>query len=164
VRIVRLDCVRYSRMSPVEDPLDCARDTPSTALGTGPLFVSFAAPSTLLREADRRSDLRIVGNGPPGTFVHFPHGLRVSLPTDQIVCASDESGFARVAFGGMRFVGVNEKTLTFVREREVLPADQLSPTRSHVMHLDASWVTAVDRGGLTLWPAACSSLTGITHC
>src|SRR5688572_24659546 len=124
--------MRYSGVSPVEDP--------STALGTSPLFVTFVAPSTLLREADRRSDLRIIGNGPPGTFVGLPHGLRVSLPTDQIVFASDDNGFARVAFGGMRFVGADQATLTFIREREVLPADQLSPARSHVMYLNASWV------------------------
>jgi hypothetical protein len=140
--------MRYSGVSPAEDP--------STPLGTSPLVVSFVSPSTLLREADRRSDLSIIGNGPPGTFVTFPHGLRVSLPTDQIVFASDETGFVRVAFGGMRFVDAEEGTLTFVREREVLPADQLSPDRSHVMYLNASWVAAVERGGVRLWPAACS--------
>jgi hypothetical protein len=148
--------MQYSGVSSIEDS--------STPLGTSPLFVNFAAPSTLLREADRRSDLRIVGNGPPGTFVRFPHGLSVSLPTDQIVFASDESGFARVAFGGMRFVGADNETLTFVRDREVLPVDQLSPARSHVMYLSASVVAGVERGGVTLWPAACSSLRGITHC
>ena len=114
--------MQYSVMSPAEDAL----------------FVNFIAPSALLREGDRRSDLRIIGNGPPGTFVHFPHGLRVSLPTDQIVFASDEGGYARVAFGGMRWVGADHGVLTFVREREVLPADQLSPARSHVMHLNVS--------------------------
>jgi hypothetical protein len=148
--------MRYSGVSPIEDP--------STTFGTSPLFVSFVAPSTLLREVHRRSELRIIGNGPPGTFVGFPHGLRVSLPTDQIVFASDENGFARVAFGGMRLVGADDRTLTFVREREVLPADQLSPARSHVMYLNASWVAAVERGSVTLWPATCSSITGITHC
>ena len=30
----------------------------------------------------------------------FPNGLRVSLPTDQIVAADDDGGRARVAFGG----------------------------------------------------------------
>jgi hypothetical protein len=129
----------------------------STTRGNSPLFLTFVAPSTLLREVDRRSDLRIIGNGPPGTFVRLSPGLRVSLPTDQIVFASDEGGSARVAFGGMRFVGADNGTLTFVREREVLPDDQLSPTRSHVMYLNASWVAAVEQGGLTLWPAACSS-------
>jgi hypothetical protein len=147
--------MRYSGVSPVEDS--------STPLGTGPLLVTFVAPSTLLRETNRPSDLRIIGNGPPATFVAFPHGLRVSLPTDQIVSASDESGFVRVAFGGMRFISADHSTLTFIREREVLPADQLSPARSHVMYLNATWVAAVERGGTTLWPAAGSSITGITH-
>jgi hypothetical protein len=106
------------------------------------LYITFFSPSTLHREAERRSDLPIIGNGPPATFVHFPDGLRVSLPTDQIVFASDETGCARVAFGGMRFVGA----------REVLPADQLSPARSHVMHLAESWVDSVEHGGVTIWP------------
>jgi hypothetical protein len=54
-----------------------------------PLLIEFAAPSSLLRERDRPSAFPIVGNGPPGTFVVFPNGLRVSLPTDQIVSADD---------------------------------------------------------------------------
>jgi hypothetical protein len=47
-----------------------------------PLLIDFAAPTSLLREQNRPSTLPIVGNGPPGTFVLFPNGLRVSLPTD----------------------------------------------------------------------------------
>jgi hypothetical protein len=70
-----------------------------------PLLIDFAAPTFLLREQDRPSVLPIVGNGPPGTFVLFPNGLRVSLPTDQIVFADDRGGHARVGFGGMRFIG-----------------------------------------------------------
>ena len=128
--------MRYSRVSPAQDSL----------------YITFFSPSTLHREAERRSDLPIIGNGPPATFVHFPDGLRVSLPTDQIVFASDETGCARVAFGGMRFVGARDGTLTFVRAREVLPADQLSPARSHVMHLAESWVDSVEHGGVTIWP------------
>ena len=67
------------------------------------------------------SMLRIIGNGPPGTFVHFPHGLRVSLPTDQIVFANDAGGRARVGFGGMQFVGLEEGHLVFVRVRDRFP-------------------------------------------
>ena len=37
-----------------------------------PLLIDFAAPSSIFRERNRISTLRIVGNGPPGTFVHFP--------------------------------------------------------------------------------------------
>jgi hypothetical protein len=107
------------------------------------LLIQFAAPSSLLRERSRPSDLRIVGNGPPGTFVLFPDGLRVSLPTDQIVFADDAVGFATVGFGGMQFIGEDDGTLVFERVREVLPEDQLSPARSHTMRLDARWVTAV---------------------
>ena len=116
-----------------------------------PLVITFAAPSTLLREQPRPSDLPIVGNGPPGTFVVFSNGLRVSLPTDQIVGADDEQGHARVAFGGMRFVGVEGERLVFVREREVLPDALLSPARSHVMYLEIAWVALVISNGRQVW-------------
>jgi hypothetical protein len=73
-----------------------------------PLLIDFATPSSVFREQNRVSMLRIIGNGPPGTFVLFPNGLRVSLPTDQIVFADDAGGHARVGFGGMQFVGPEE--------------------------------------------------------
>ena len=104
------------------------------------LLIDFAAPTSLLREQNRISTLPIIGNGPPGTFVLFPNGLRVSLPTDQIVFADDTGGHARVGFGGMRFVGLEEGRLVFVRIREQFPEDQLSPARSHKMLLDPQWV------------------------
>jgi hypothetical protein len=116
------------------------------------LLIDFAGPSSLLREQNRPSALPIVGNGPPGTFVVFPGGLRVSLPTDQIVFADDSRGHARVAFGGMRFVGLEEERLVFVRFRELFPEDQLSPARSHTMRLDPLWVAAVSDEGRPVWP------------
>ncbi len=70
-----------------------------------PLLIEFAPQTSLYREPDRVSQLPIVRNGPPGTFVVFPDGMRVSLPTDQIVFADDNDGAARVGFGGMSFTG-----------------------------------------------------------
>jgi hypothetical protein len=122
-----------------------------------PLVIDFAAPTSLLREHNRVSSLLIIGNGPPGTFVLFPNGLRVSLPTDQIVFADDTSDHARVGFGGMRFVGLEEGHLVFVRIRDLLPEDQLSPDRSHTMHLDPRWVTTISVDGRPVWPAASSN-------
>jgi len=119
-----------------------------------PLLIEFVASSSLLRERERLSDLHIVRNGPPGTFAVFPHGLKVSLPTDQIVSVDDSSGHASVAFGGMRFVGVQDGQLTFLREREMLPEEQLSPERSHVMRLDPAWVRSVTQDGQLVWSAA----------
>lgn len=116
-----------------------------------PLLIDFASPTSLLQERDRRSELRIVGNGPPGTFVLFPDGLRVSLPTDQIVFADDTEGHVRVGFGGMRFVGLDAGRLVFLRVRELLPDDQLSPARSHTMLLDPAWVAAISVDGRTVW-------------
>jgi hypothetical protein len=97
--------------------------------------------------------LPIIGNGPPGTFVHFPNGLRVSMPTDQIVFADDAGGHARVGFGGMQFVGVEEGHLVLVRVREVLPEEQLSPERSREMRLDPQWVEAIWAHGRQIWRA-----------
>ena len=117
-----------------------------------PLLIDFAAPSSIVREQNRTSPIRILGNGPPGTFVVFRDGLRVSLPTDQIVFADDTGGHARVGFGGMAFVGADEGQLVFVRIRELLPEDQLSPARSHTMRLDSQWVTTVSVDGRPAWP------------
>jgi hypothetical protein len=104
-----------------------------------PLLIDFVTPSSIFREHNRISPLRIIGNGPPGTFVVFPDGLRVSLPTGQIVFADDTDGHARVGFGGMQFVSAEEGHLVFMRIRELLPEDQLSPARSHTMLLDSHW-------------------------
>ena len=116
------------------------------------LLIDFATPSSLLREQNRPSALPIVGNGPPGTFVVFPNGFRVSLPTDQIVFADDLGGHARVEFGGIRFVGLEGERLVFVRFRELFAEDQLSPARSHTMLLDPIWVAAVLVDGRPVWP------------
>jgi hypothetical protein len=97
--------------------------------------------------------LPIIGNGPPGTFVVFPNGLRVSLPTDQIVFADDTDGHVRVGFGGMQFVGVEAQQLVFIRVRELFPEDQLSPARSHTMRLDPAWVSAIAEDGRPVWLA-----------
>ncbi|MEO8076720.1 MAG: hypothetical protein ABI818_10350 [Acidobacteriota bacterium] len=117
------------------------------------LLIDFVAPTVIVREVHRPSPLRIIGNGPPGTFVLFPDGLRVSLPTDQIVFAEDTSGHARVGFGGMRFAGTEQGQLVFDRVRELWPEDQLSPDRSFTMRLDHRWVAAISEDGQRLWAA-----------
>jgi hypothetical protein len=123
-----------------------------------PLLIHFAAPSSIVREDDRASELRIIGNGPPGTFVHFPNGVRVSLPTDQIVFTADDGGQATVGFGGMKFVGVEDGQLVFVRFQEVRPVSQLSPARSHTMRLDPGWVDVIRAHGREIWNASASRI------
>jgi hypothetical protein len=123
-----------------------------------PLLIDFATPSSIFREHNRISTLRIIGNGPPGTFVLFPNGFRVSLPTDQIVFADDTGGHAQVGFGGMQFVGSEQGHLMFVRIRELLPEDQLSPARSHTMLLDSQQVATVSVDGRPVWPDGSRSL------
>jgi hypothetical protein len=117
-----------------------------------PLVVEFVPRTTLLRERDLVSQLPIVRNGPPGTFVVFPDGLRVSLPTDQILLAEDTATGVRVGFGGMRFAGAEAGRLIFHRVRELHPEEQLSPARSHTMMLEPGWVSAIRVDGLTVWP------------
>ncbi len=117
-----------------------------------PLLVDFAAPSSLVREQNRVSALPIVGNGPPGTFVHFPDRVRLSLPTDQIVFADDAGGHAQVGFGGMQFVGLEGSDLVFIRVRELVAEEQLSPARSHTMRLDRQRVASVSVDGRPVWP------------
>jgi hypothetical protein len=96
-----------------------------------PLLIDFAAPTSLLREQHRISTLPIVGNGPPGTFVLFSHGLSVSLPTDQIVFADDTGGHARVGFGGMRFVGLEAGRLVRPGSRTVPGGSAVARAQSH---------------------------------
>ena len=115
-----------------------------------PLLIDFVGPSSLTREDNRVSQLPIVGNGPPGTFVVVAN-IKISLPTDQIVSTDDSQGFARVGFGGMQFVGMENERLMFVRIREMLPEDQLSPARSHTMRLNPEWVSKVWLLGALVW-------------
>src|SRR5690242_15678264 len=108
-----------------------------------PLEIAFAPRTSLYREQDLISHLPIVRNGPAGTFVVFPSGVRVSRPTDHVVSADEKDGAARVGLGGMRFTGASEGRLNFVRERDLLPEEQLSPARSHIMTLEASVISSV---------------------
>ena len=112
-----------------------------------PLLIEFAAGTRLVREPNLPQGLPIVRNGPPGTFVAFPDGLRVSLPTDQIVYADDSERGARVGFGGMSFAGAEGERLIFHRVREMHPEDQLSPARSRTMVLSMSWVSSISIDG-----------------
>src|SRR5687767_589904 len=101
---------------------------------TAPLIVTFASGSSLQLEADRPSQFPIHRNGPPGTFVRLA-GVRISLPTDQIVEIDERDGAVVVGFGGMRLASVEGGRLTFARVRDLLPEDQLSPDRSWTMTL-----------------------------
>ena len=112
-----------------------------------PLLIEFIAETRLHRDPDVVPKLPIVQNGPPGTFVAFPDGLRVSLPTDQIVFADDGGDGARVGFGGMSLVGIEGERLIFHRVREMHPEDQLSPARSRTMVLSMRWVSSISIDG-----------------
>jgi hypothetical protein len=87
------------------------------ALSDIPVLVEFVPGTSLYRERERVSQFPILRNGPAGTFVVFPDGLRVSLPTDQLVYADDTGGCARVGFGGMDFCGCDDGRLAFIEKR-----------------------------------------------
>jgi hypothetical protein len=90
-------------------------------MNTVPLLIEFVRGTSLYREPEVISKLPIVQNGPPGTFVVFADGARVSLPTDQIVLSDDTGGDARVGFGGMSFGGMDDGRLIFHRVRDLQP-------------------------------------------
>lgn len=127
---------------------------------TAPLVIEFVAGSALQREPNRPSNLRIIRNGPPGTFVILDH-VRISLPTDQIVDALERNGTVTVSFGGMRFTGIEDGQLTFLRVRDLLPEDQLSPARSWTMTLDPQWVASLHQDGRRVWPSGADTRSGL---
>ena len=53
----------------------------------------------------------------------------------------------------VRFMGSEMGRLVFVRIRELVPKDQLSPDRSHTMLLDPQWVATISVDGRPVWPA-----------
>ena len=118
-----------------------------------PLLIQFITGTSVYRERDLTEGLPIVQNGPPGTFIVFPEGLRVSLPTDQIVHVDETRAGARVGFGGMCFVGVEARGLIFHRVLELHPEEQLSPARSRTMVLDPQWVHSIVVAGREVWHA-----------
>ena len=127
---------------------------PETFAGQIPLLIEFVAGTSLFREPDLVQHLPILQNGPPGTFVMLPGGVRVSLPTDQIVYSDDSGAGARVGFGGMNFAGVEAERLIFHRVREMHPDEQLSPARSRTMVLNPGWVASISMEGREVWTAS----------
>ena len=116
-----------------------------------PLLITFVAGTHLHREQELTQGLPILQNGPPGTFIVFDDGFRVSLPTDQIIYTDDSNEGVQVGFGGMNFAGVDSRGLIFHRVREVHPEEQLSPARSRTMVLNPRWVSFILVEGQGVW-------------
>jgi len=119
-----------------------------------PLFIEFVPGTRIYREPDVVPKLPIVQNGPPGTFVIFPSGTKVSLPTDQIVFTNDGAGAAQVGFGGMSFEGIEDGYLVFYRVRDLQPEELLSPERGRRMTLEPNMVASISVSGRLMWPRA----------
>lgn len=117
-----------------------------------PLRIRFVENTRLRREAAFSSGLPIIGNGPPGTFVVFPNGREVPLPTDQIVASDDDSGAALVSFKKLHFDGLERGQFVFRRIKELWPDEQLSSERSRKMTLRVDMVAAIFVSGVLVWP------------
>lgn len=125
-----------------------------------PLIIEFASGSALVRERDRPSDLLILRNGPPGTFVRLGR-VNISLPTDQIVASEERAHSVTIGFGGMRFIGLAGGRLTFQRVRDLRPEHELSPDRSWTMTLEPQWVASVREDGRHVWPLPADARAGL---
>ena len=125
-------------------------------MGSFPLVIRFVRGARLERQAAVTPKLPIVQNGPPGTFVIFPDGRRLPLPTDQIVEARDGDGEgeggAEVAFGGMSFEGLEDGLLVFHRVRDLVPEHLLSPERGRRMTIEPAMVQSIAVDGIPTWP------------
>ncbi len=119
---------------------------------TIPLLIEFTADTRIFREPDFVSKLPIVQNGPPGTFIVFPDGRRVSVPTDQVVFSDDTNARARVGFGGMQYVGIEDGHLVFLRVRDLQPPETLPPERGRRMTLKPEMVSVIFVDGGEVWP------------
>jgi len=117
-----------------------------------PLLIEFVVNTQIYREPQVVPKLPIVQNGPPGTFIVFADGRRVSIPTDQIVFADDTNATARVGFGGMRFDGIEDGYLVFLRVRDLQPPETLPPERGRRMTLKPEMVSAIYVDGGEVWP------------
>jgi hypothetical protein len=117
-----------------------------------PLLIEFVSGTRVYREPEFVSKLPILRNGPPGTFVVFADGVKVPLPTDQIVFTEEEGGVASVGFGGMSAAGLEDGQLVFYRVRDLQPAELLSPERGRRMTLEPRMVTSVAVDGRVVWP------------
>jgi len=117
-----------------------------------PLLIEFVVNTKIYREPQVVPKLPIVQNGPPGTFIVFADGRRVSIPTDQIVFSDDTGDRARVGFGGMRFDGIEAGYLVFLRVRDLQPPETLPPGRGRRMTLEPEMVSAIHLDGGEVWP------------
>src|SRR5689334_19472005 len=98
-----------------------------------PLLVDFVRGTRVYRKPDVSGKLPIVQNGPPSTLVVFADGVKVPLPTDQIVFTENTGGRARVGFGGMSLGGMEGGYLVFHRVLDLRAEEQLSPERARRM-------------------------------
>jgi hypothetical protein len=117
-----------------------------------PLLIEFVRGTRVYQQRGVAGRLPIVRNGPPSTFVVFPDGARVSLPTDQIVFADDRRGLALVGFCGMRMGAMDHGRLVFHRVKDLRPEEELSPERARRMTLQPRMVSSIAVDGHAVWP------------
>jgi RimJ/RimL family protein N-acetyltransferase len=128
------------------------REHPYHVLEPPLTVVAFSAGSRLRRDRPVPTTLPLARRVPPATWVVFPDGRGLGIPTDQIVLSDDASGSARVGFGGMRFDGLDDGWLVLRREREIWPEEMLAPERGRTLRVRASDVTRVIVERRAVWP------------
>ena len=126
------------------------KSRPTAAPATPAALVVELVPGTrVVRDAEVVPHLPIVGNGPPGTTIHFADGLMIPLPTGRIVAVDDATAGrgARVSFRDLGFAGLVGGQLLFVREGAPDPKE-----RGTRMTLEPEMVTCVIAAGRLVWP------------
>lgn len=119
-----------------------------------PLVVEFVTGTSIEKEEKVESPLPILRNGLPGTFVRFPNGRKIGVPSDQVVLSEDDHGAARLGFGGMSFEGMEGEHFVFWRVKDLLPEEQLSMERGHKMLLEPAMISSIRVRGSQVWPPA----------
>jgi hypothetical protein len=138
-----------------QDPsASSARAAHVQALASVPLLIEFVS-SSWIRTIEKAPDAFFGSEHvEKETIVEFSNGLRVSVPADQVVLGDDQTGAARIGLGGMTFEGVEDEQLVFFRVRDLLPEDQLAPSRSDKFVLPPACVSSVTVQGAQVWPRA----------
>lgn len=114
--------------------------------------IEFSPGSRIQRDTPVPTSLPILRPAPPATWIVFADGRGLGVPTDQILDSGDAAGAAHVAFGGMRFDGLEDGALVFRRVDEVWPEHALAPERGRVLRVRPEDIARVVVGGRQVWP------------
>jgi hypothetical protein len=124
----------------------------SSSKASVPLVVEFARGSRIRREDADEISFTVSQEVLPVTFVQFPDGSQVSIPTDQVVLGEDSHGAALIGFGGMCFEGMEDEQLVFWRVCDVVRGEYMLSGPRERMALALPLVSRVVVRGTQVWP------------